>query len=171
MNSTKSLTLTAMLVAIGTLTSHLFYIPIGVAKVFPTQHLINVFSAVLLGPYYAVIQAFTVSLLRNFMGTGSIFAFPGSIFGALLAAFFYKKTGRLWAAFSGEVFGTGLLGALATYPIATLFMGKEAALFGFVPAFFLSSITGAMIAFAILTVLFKNTAVKSRIDSQSLIHK
>lgn len=171
MNSTKKLTLTAMLVAIGTLTSHLFYIPIGVVKVFPTQHLINVLSAVLLGPYYAVIQAFAVSLMRNMMGTGSVFAFPGSMIGALLAAFLYKQTGRIWAAFSGEVIGTGILGALAAYPIATLIMGQEAALFGFVPAFLFSSLAGAVIGFAILTILFKNSAVKSKMENQSLFYK
>ena len=38
MGKTQKLTLTAMMVAIGTLTSHMFYIPIGFAKVFPMQH-------------------------------------------------------------------------------------------------------------------------------------
>ena len=49
MRKTSKMTLTAMLIAIGTLTSHMFYIPIGFTKVFPMQHFINVLSAVLLG--------------------------------------------------------------------------------------------------------------------------
>ena len=70
----------SLLVAIGTMVGHVIYIPVGVAKCFPIQHTINVISAVLLGPYYAVLNAFLISLLRNILGTGSILAFPGSIF-------------------------------------------------------------------------------------------
>ncbi|RFU64509.1 energy coupling factor transporter S component ThiW [Peribacillus saganii] len=157
MGKTQRLTLTAMLVAIGTLSSHVFYIPMGFAKVFPIQHFINVLSAVLLGPYYAIAQAFSVSLLRNLMGTGSVFAFPGSMIGALLAGFLFIKTRRLVSAVAGEVLGTGILGAIASYPIATLFLGKEATLFGFIPAFIFSSLTGAVIGYVLLLVFLKNT--------------
>ncbi|MDZ5470193.1 energy coupling factor transporter S component ThiW [Bacillus sp. 31A1R] len=167
MGKTQKLTLTAMMVAIGTLTSHMFYIPIGFAKVFPMQHFINVLSAVLLGPYYAVAQAFTVSLLRNMMGTGSLFAFPGSMIGALLASLIFLKTRKtLFAAF-GEVIGTGILGALASYPIATLLLGKEATLFGFVPAFIVSSIGGAAIGFIILTVFQRNVGLNRELNNVS----
>ena len=44
------LTLTALLVAIGTLSAHLIYIPAGISKCFPVQHAINVLGAVILGP-------------------------------------------------------------------------------------------------------------------------
>ena len=158
MKNTQKLTLTAMMMAIGTLTSHMLFIPLGIVKVFPVQHFINVLAAVLLGPYYAVAQALGISLLRNLMGTGSVFAFPGSMIGALLAAYLYKKTKRMGFAFAGEVVGTGILGAIASYPIATLFLGKEAALFGMVPAFFASSLGGAAIGFALLKIFMKNTA-------------
>lgn len=161
MNKTLKLTSTAMIVAIGTLTSHLFYIPIGMTKVFPIQHFLNVLSAVFLGPWYAVMQAITVSLLRNIMGTGSIFAFPGSIIGALLAAYLYKKTNKLLAACLGETVGTGILGGMACYPIATLILGQKAALFGFVPAFIFSSFVGSLIGFILLSVVLKNPAIKN----------
>ena len=36
------LTLAALLVAIGTLSAHLIYIPAGISKCFPVQHAINV---------------------------------------------------------------------------------------------------------------------------------
>ena len=55
-------------------------IPVGPTKCFPFQHSINVIAGVLLGPFWAVGTAFTTSLIRNMMGTGSLFAFPGSIF-------------------------------------------------------------------------------------------
>jgi len=152
---THKLTLTAMMIAIGTISSNLFYIPIGVTKVFPVQHFMNVLSAVLLGPYYAVAQAFGVSLLRNLMGTGSLFAFPGSMVGALLASLLFWKTRKLYLAFIGEVIGTGILGALLSYPIATLILGQKATLFGFIPLFIFSSFAGALLGFIILTVFLR----------------
>jgi|SRR4051794_708618 energy coupling factor transporter S component ThiW len=161
MNKTLKLTLTAMFVAIGTLTSHLIYIPIGFTKVFPIQHFINVLSAVILGPGYAVLQALTISLLRNMMGTGSVFAFPGSLIGAFLAAYLYQKSKKIGFAFLGEVVGTGVLGGLACYPIATLLLGQEAALFGFIPAFIVSSLAGSIFGIILLSVLMKNPAFKT----------
>jgi energy coupling factor transporter S component ThiW len=167
MKSTQKLTLTAMMMAIGTLTSHLLFIPLGIVKVFPVQHFINVLSAVLLGPYYAVAQAFGISLLRNLMGTGSVFAFPGSMIGALLAAYLFKKTNKIIFAFAGEVVGTGILGAIACYPLATLFLGKEAALFGLVPAFLVSSLAGACIGFVMLKIFTKNAGGRLEINSKA----
>jgi energy coupling factor transporter S component ThiW len=155
MRKTHKLTLTAMMVAIGTLTSNLFFIPIGVTKVFPIQHFLNVLSAVVLGPFYAVAQALCVSILRNIMGTGSIFAFPGSMVGALLAGLLFMKTKKIYMAFTGEVIGTGIIGAILCYPIATLLLGQKAALFGFIPLFIFSSIAGALIGAIILTLFLK----------------
>ena len=160
MKNTHKLTLTAMMIAIGTMSSNLFYIPIGFTKVFPIQHFLNVLSAVLLGPYYAVAQAFCVSLLRNIMGTGSPFAFPGSMVGALLASQLFLKTRKIYLAFFGEVIGTGIIGAMLCYPIATLMLGQKATLFGFIPLFIFSSFAGALIGFVILTVFLQKKVVK-----------
>jgi energy coupling factor transporter S component ThiW len=158
-NKTHKLTLTAMMIAIGTLSSNLVAIPIGFTKVFPMQHFLNVLSAVLLGPYYAVAQAFCVSLLRNLMGTGSLFAFPGSMVGAYLAALLFSKTRKIYFAFFGEVVGTGILGALLSYPIAALILGQKATLFGFIPLFIFSSFAGALLGFVILTVFLRKKVV------------
>ena len=157
MRKTQKLTIAAMLVAIGTLTSNVFYIPLGIVKVFPIQHFINVLSAVLLGPFYAVLQAFCVSLLRNLMGTGSVFAFPGSMIGALLAALLFRKTNKLIFAVCGEVVGTGILGAMACFPISTLLLGQKATLFGLIPAFISSSFVGAAIGYILLKVFMKRS--------------
>ncbi|KAB2335948.1 energy coupling factor transporter S component ThiW [Bacillus mesophilum] len=159
MSSTKKLTITAFIAAITTVSSSLIYIPVGFAKIFPIQHFANVLSAVLLGPWYAVIQAFLSSTLRNMLGTGSIFAYPGSMIGAFLAAILFTKTRKLSFAAAGEVVGTGILGAMATYPISVLFLGQEAALFGFVPAFIFSSFTGALMGYGLLKVMVKNKAL------------
>lgn len=160
LRKTHKLTLTAMFVAMGTLSSHLFFIPLGFAKAFPIQHLINVLSVVLLGPYYAVAQALAVSVLRNMMGTGSIFAFPGSMIGALVAALIFAKTRKIYMAFFGEVIGTGIIGALASYPLAALVLGQEATLFGFMPAFIISSLVGACLGAVLLAVFLKNKVVQ-----------
>ncbi|WP_409290397.1 energy coupling factor transporter S component ThiW [Peribacillus sp. SCS-37] len=144
-----------MMISIGTLTSHSFAIPIGFTRVFPVQHFINVMAAVLLGPYYAAAGAFCTSLLRNIMGTGSIFAFPGSVAGALLASHLFLKTKKLYMAFLGEVFGTGIIGALLAYPIAVFILGQKAALFGFIPAFIFSSLAGAVFGAAVLSLILK----------------
>jgi len=159
MNKTYKLTLTAMMIAIGTITSNLVAIPVGFTKIFPIQHFLNVLSAVMLGPVYAVAQAFCVSLLRNLMGTGSLFAFPGSMVGALLAALFFWKTRKIYLAVVGEVIGTGIIGAILCYPIAVLILGQEAALFGFIPLFIFSSFGGALLGFIILTVFFKKKVI------------
>lgn len=160
MNPIKKLTLTAMITALTTLTSSFIFIPAGFAKIFPVQHLANVLTAVLLGPAYAVTQAFLVSIIRNMSGTGSIFAFPGSMIGALLAAILYRKTQSLKFACLGELIGTGILGSLACYPLATLLLGEKAALFGFLPAFMFSSFAGAILAFILLKMLLKNNYMK-----------
>lgn len=167
MKKVHKMTLTALIAAITTITSSMIYIPVGFAKIFPIQHFANVLSAVLLGPWYAVGQAFLSSALRNMMGTGSLFAFPGSMIGALLAAFLFQRTKKLSLAAAGEVVGTGILGAMATYPIGILFLGQEATLFGLVPAFTISSFTGALMGYALMKVMIRNQAIGGMIHENS----
>ncbi len=159
MNKTNKLTLTSIIIAITTLSSHIIYIPIGITKIFPIQHFTNILLAVLLGPGYAVAGAFVVSTLRNLLGTGSVFAYPGSMIGAFLAGYLFMKTKKLGFAFLGEIVGTGILGAIATYPIGVLLFGRELTLFGFMPAFMISSFAGATIAIILLKTLMKNKAI------------
>lgn len=158
---TYRLTFSAMLIAIGTVTSQLIYIPVGVAKCYPMQHLINVLAAVLLGPWYAVLNAFTISLLRNMLGTGSLLAFPGSMIGALLAGVVYKKTGKKLYAVLGEIFGTGILGGLVAYPVAKFVIGKDVAALFFVVPFLVSTIGGSILAYIILKQLEAQDAFKN----------
>ncbi|MEH6940607.1 energy coupling factor transporter S component ThiW [Bacillus sp. JJ722] len=156
MPNVKKLTLTALIAAFTSVSSSFIYIPLGFAKIFPIQHLANLISAVLLGPWYAVMQAFLSSTIRNMLGTGSLFAYPGSMIGAFFAAILYAKTKKVSLSAMGEVIGTGILGALATYPIAVLLLGQEATLFGLIPAFTISSFTGALMGYGLLKVLIRN---------------
>ncbi len=150
MNSkVRKMCLAALFIALGAASST-FYIPVGAAKCFPMQHLINVMAGVILGPWYALAAAFCTSTIRVMLGTGSMLAFPGSMFGALFAGLIYQKSRKLALAFIGEVVGTGLIGALAAYPVAALILGREAALFGFIIPFGLSSLGGAVLAVILL---------------------
>ena len=149
----QRLTLAALFIAIATLTGHVFYIPVGFSKCFPIQHTVNVLAAVLLGPWYGVAIAFVTSLLRNVLGTGTLLAFPGSIFGALLAGVLYQRTGKVLLASLGEVVGTGFIGALAAYPIVKLVMGQETAIFFYVVPFLTSTVGGTIIGNLILKAL------------------
>lgn len=167
MNKVRKITLTSVIIAITVLTSNIVYIPVGFAKVFPIQHLANVLTAVLLGPTYSVAQAFIVSLIRNMSGTGSIFAFPGSMIGAFLSGYLFLKTKKLGWAFTGEVIGTGIIGAIATYPLAKFLLGQNAALFGFIPSFIVSSFAGAIVGIIVLKVLLKNQAIGGTIRENS----
>ena len=116
---------------------------------------INILGGVFLGPGYAVGMAFVTSLLRNLMGTGTLLAFPGSMCGALLCGLLYKYGKHLPFAYAGELFGTSVIGGLLSYPIATLIMGSESAVFGFVIPFFVSSCGGTIIAAVLVTAMKK----------------
>lgn len=150
----KKLSLAGLLIALGVVCSA-FYIPLGAAKCFPVQHMINVISGVILGPIYSIGVAFGISLLRVLTGTGTLLAFPGSMIGAFCCGMIFKMTKKLSLAYVGEVIGTGFIGALAAFPIATLIMGKEAALFAYVVPFMISSIGGGAISLLVLNLLTK----------------
>ncbi len=142
----RKLTSASLLIAIGTLSAHLIYIPAGVSKCFPVQHAINVMGAVLLGPDYAVAIAFLISCLRNMFGTGSLLAFPGSMIGALLAGLAYKHYKNIPAAMAGEIFGTGIIGGFTAWMLASALLGSKAVAWFFIPPFLVSTIGGSIIA-------------------------
>lgn len=154
----RKLVVSGMLVALAVSLSS-FSIPIGASRCFPVQHLINVIAAVFLGPVYGVGMAFCTSLIRNLMGTGSLLAFPGSMVGAWLGAYLYQHTGKLMAAYAGEVIGTGILGGALCYPVAALLMGKEVALFTYVLPFLMSTLCGTVIAVVLIGALYKSGAL------------
>lgn len=159
----RKLTIAGVLVAVAVVGS-LFSIPVLGAKCSPVQHMVNVLGVVLLGPGYAVGMAFAAALIRNLLGLGSLLAFPGSMIGALLCGVAYKLCPKLPAAYAGEVFGTGILGGLSSYPIAAVLMGNtKAALFTFVPSFLISTAVGAAISVLVLSAL-KRTHVFSSLE-------
>ena len=136
-NSIRKLTIAGVLVAVAVVGS-LFSIPVLGAKCSPVQHMVNV------------------------LGLGSLLAFPGSMIGALLCGLAYKACPKLPVAYVGEVFGTGILGGLASYPIAAFVMGNtKAALFTFVPSFLVSTAVGAAISVLVLSALKRTHALSA----------
>lgn len=155
--NTKRITLSAMLCAVAVVGSLLSF-PIFGSKCAPVQHIVNIVCAVTLGPWGGLAVAFSASLIRNLFGIGSILAFPGSMFGALLCGFIYKKTQNISATLIAEVFGTAVLGGLCAYPIAILFMGDVAAglaFYVYVAPFFISTAVGSIMSTVVVVPLLK----------------
>lgn len=161
MKQTQKLALAGLWVALGVALSPV-YIPVGTAKCFPLQHLINVLTAVILGPYYSLACAFLISLLRNILGLGSLLAFPGSMIGALLSGLLYRRFGRCRFAAAGELIGTGVIGGLLSAPIAVWLMGKEVGFTFFILPFMISSLGGTAFALVLLNVPQIKTFIKTR---------
>ena len=138
-------------------------LPVGVAASL-------VLCAVLLGPWWGVGVAFVASLLRNLLGLGSLMAFPGSMFGALLCGLVYHKTKNLLATVAGEVFGTSVLGGLCAYPVAIFLMGKSAgdiAFYAYIVPFLISTGVGAVIAGILVFSLQRSGVLRSMQSSLS----
>lgn len=150
--ATRKLVLAALFAALGVLLSS-FAIPVGGARVFPFQHTINAVAGVLLGPWWAAGSALATATLRVSLGTGSLFAFPGSPFGAIAVGLAYRFLCRDEAALFepvGTVFVGATLGALLISPL----LGEAAGgLLALMVAFALSSIPGAIIGYLVLKAL------------------
>ena len=160
-NQTKRLALAGVLCAVAVVGS-LVSFPVFGSKCAPVQHMVNILCAVLLGPWYGVGVAFAASLLRNLLGLGTIMAFPGSLLGALLCGVVYWKSRNLPFTLVGEVFGTGVLGGLAAYPVAVWFTNMDAAavaFYAYIVPFLISTVAGAILAGVLLWALTRGGAL------------
>ena len=158
---TQKLALAGVFCALAVVGS-LFSFPVFGSKCAPVQHMVNVLCGVLLGPGYSVGVAFTAALLRNLLGLGSLLAFPGGMCGALLCGLVYWKMKNLPATLVAEVFGTGVIGGLAAYPVAKELMGLTPETYtAFVVPFLISTAAGSILAGALLTALKKSGALHS----------
>lgn len=150
--ATRNLVLAAVFAALGVILSG-FAVPVIGAKVFPFQHAINAVAGVVLGPWWAAGSALVTAVFRVSSGTGSLFAIPGSPFGALAVGSAYRLLRRDEAALF-EPFGTVLFGATSGAVLISPFVGAAAGgLFALMVAFALSSIPGAIIGYLTLKAL------------------
>ena len=159
----KKLAVASLLCAVAVVGSTFSFMVLG-SKCAPVQHMVNILCAVLLGPGYGIGVAFAASLLRNLLALGTLMAFPGSMLGALLCGLVYWKTRNLPATLAGEVFGTGIIGGLLSYPVAVAFMGVVAgsiAFYAYVVPFLVSTVGGSILAGILVFTLQKSGALKS----------
>ncbi len=133
--------LTAIAVALSP-----FSIPIGPVKAFPVQSMVNVLSGVILGPWYAMATAIATSIIRNATGTGTLFAFPGSMIGAFFVGYLYIFTRNIYIAALGEIVGTGLIAALvSTFLVAPAFLSRTMDATALVIPFLAAAVSGSII--------------------------
>ena len=161
----KKLVVASILCAVAVVGS-LFSVPVFGSKCSPVQHMVNLLCAVLLGPGYGVCAAFCAALIRNILGLGSLMAFPGSMFGALLCGLVYWKTRNILATLIGEVFGTAILGGLCAYPVAIYLMGQNAAaiaFYAYIIPFLISTAAGALIS-ALLIYSLKRAGLLNKMQ-------
>jgi energy coupling factor transporter S component ThiW len=148
----RKITAIGLFVAVGTIAAP-FSVPVGAARAYPIQHAINVVTGVVLGPFAAVLSAILISTLRNLLGTGTLLAFPGSIFGAFLAGLSFYHFRNEYLAAAGELVGTGLLGALVAFPLARWLLGFSGLAYFYILPFALSSFVGSILGIFILKLL------------------
>lgn len=165
--NTKKLAVAGIFCAVAVVGS-LFSFPVFGSKCSPVQHMVNILCAVLLGPGYGLAAAFAAALIRNLLGLGSLMAFPGSMFGALVCGVVYSKTKNILGTLIGEVFGTAILGGLCAYPVAIFLMGQSAAdiaYYAYIIPFLISTAAGAIISGVLIYSLKKTNILHTMQES------
>lgn len=171
MKKSKSLlkmVMLSMFIAIGVVISPI----LRVEGMCPMAHFINIVCSVFLGPWYSLLCATLIGIIRMVtMGIPPI-ALTGAVFGAFLSGVFYRVSkGKLLFAVIGEVIGTGLIGAIVSYPVMNFIWGKEGLTWLFyVPSFICGTLIGGSIAFVFLRKLTDNgvlSQVQEMLDSKS----
>lgn len=143
-----------MLVALGVVISPI----LRVEGMCPMAHLINIVCSVLLGPWYSLLCATLIGIIRMaFMGIPPL-ALTGAVFGAFLSGVFYRLSkGKIICAVLGEVIGTGLIGAVVSYPVMRFIWGREGLGWVFyIPSFVAGTLIGGSIAYFFLRKLADN---------------
>lgn len=138
----------AMLIAIGVVISPI----LRVEGMCPMAHFINIVCSVFMGPWYSLLCAFIIGVIRMILMGIPPLALTGAIFGAFLSGVFYRLSkGKIICAVLGEIIGTGIIGAIISYPVMTLIWGKDGlSLFFYVPSFICGTLIGGSIAYFFL---------------------
>lgn len=153
---TKSVAYAVVLTAIGVALAPYTSFPIGIAKINPTQHFVNVMGAILLGPWWATIIAAVIGVIRNAMGVGTLLAFPGGMIGAFIAGCLYRRKRNVYEGAAGEIIGTGFIApVVCAVFVAPVLMKKAIPLLALIPSFLASTITGAVLGVFALKLLHR----------------
>ena len=150
--TTRKLVMTAMLTCMAFVLNTFVHFP----AMAPFQHFVNAMAAVTVGPWLGSLAGFLTGVFRIACGS-DIGSITGAIFGPLLGGFLYRKFDSFGAVWIGEVIGTGIIGAMASYPFFKLFYGLDAqSPFYFIPFYIPSAMMGASMGVMTLVILKKN---------------
>ena len=164
MITSRHVALAAILTALGVaLSIYPGSIPIGPVRVLPYQHMINVITGIMLGPWIGGGVALAIGLIRIGMGTGSIFAISGGVPGVLVVGLAYRYLKKNPLVGLLEPIGTGggaLISALIVAPAAGTkpfppVFGFSDQWVAFLLSFWASSIPGTTLGFLVVTGLAK----------------
>ena len=112
----------------------------------------------------AMLVAVAVILSSFSIPIGASRCFPIQHMVNVIAAVFlgpvYGVSMAFCTALIRNLLGTGILGGMLCYPIASMMMGQKAALFTFVGPFLASTLCGTIIAAIIITALYRSKAVR-----------
>ena len=159
--ATRNMILTDMLACLAFVLNTFVYFP----SMAPFQHFVDVMAAVFLGPWYACAAAFLCGVMRMLSGR-TIQAVVGAIFGPILGGLLYRKFHNFWVVLVGEVFGTGVVGAMVAYPLMKMFYGLDAqSPFYYIPFYTPSAVVGGCMGVAVLLIL-KRTGMLERMLKQ-----
>lgn len=129
----------------------------------PTAHFVNVVCSVFLGPWYSLLNAILTAAIRMSLLAIPPLAITGQVFGAVLSGILYRKSnGSLLWAVIGEIMGTGIIGAIVSYPIMKLFYGTgNITWFYYLPSFLVATLIGGSVALIFLKTLQKSKVLYS----------
>ena len=166
--SVLRLTVLSMLIALGVVISPI----LRVEGMCPMAHFINIVCSVFLGPWYSLLCATLIGIIR--MATMGIppIALTGAVFGAFLSGVFYRLSkGKIICAVVGEIIGTGIIGAIMSYPVMTFIWGKEGLSWLFyVPSFICGTLIGGSIAYVFLRKFAANgmlAQIQTKLNAQA----
>ena len=153
----------AMLIALGVVISPI----LRVEGMCPMAHFINITCSVFLGPWYSLLCAVLIGVIRMMTMAIPPIALTGAVFGAFLSGVFYRLSkGKIIFAVLGEIIGTGIIGALVSYPLMRWFYGLDAQQwYYYVPFYTPSAVVGGAMGVAVLLIL-KRSGVLSRMLSE-----
>lgn len=170
-SATKRISLFIVVVSLGIIIAPLLWFPFFTTKAYPGQHLINALAGVMLGPWWAAAAAILIGIVRNILGIGTIYAFPGGIPGGVVVGLVYLVTRRSkrpairYLAALAEPIGTVLIGGTLSLAVIAPIIGdprllgavEQYGLWRFLPVFWsgwaLSSIPGSVAGYLVLLAL------------------
>lgn len=174
----KRVSILAALTALGVVIAPIAWFPFITTKAYPGQHLINALAGVMLGPWWAAAAAILIGIIRNALGIGTIYAFPGGIPGGIVVGLLFLLTRRAgnpavrYLAALAEPIGTVLIGGTLSLVMVAPMIGdaglleaiEQHGLYQFLPIFWsgwaLSSIPGSIAGYLALLALDRSGVMR-----------